>query len=110
MLDAGTFKMRSGVLELVAGIALSGVEGASGIGLRGDHPEDAKKRKNLTKGIKTELDQGVVTMELDVTLDYGRDFHEVSRAIQLEVKGAVETMTGWTVDAVNVNVVGVNAI
>ena len=110
MLDAGTFKMRPGILELIAGIALSEVEGASGTGVRSDHPENLKRRKNLSRGIKADVDEGRVVLELDVNLDYGKDFHEVARLIQQEVKRAIEAMTGWSVDAVNVNVVGVNAL
>jgi uncharacterized alkaline shock family protein YloU len=110
MLDAGTFKMRPGILELIAGIALSEVEGASGTGVRSDHPENLKRRKNLSRGIKADVDEGRVVLELDVNLDYGKDFHEVAGVIQRGVTGAVEAMTGWSVDAVNVNVVGVNAL
>ena len=110
MLDAGTFKMRPGILELIAGIALSGVEGASGTGVRLDHPEDLKKRKNLSKGIKAEADEGKVTFDVEVDLEYGKDFIELARSIQGSVKEMVEAMTGWDVVTVNVNVVGVNAL
>lgn len=110
MLDAGEYKLRSGVLELMAGIALSSVEGVSGVGVRGDNPEDRKKRKNLTRGIKALAGEGVVTLEMDVHMDYGKDFHAVGRQLQHRVKKAVESMTGWRVEAVNVNVVGVNPV
>lgn len=110
MLDAGNFKLRHGVLEIMAGVAISQVEGASGIGVRSDHPEDLKKRKSLAKGIKTELSEGRVSIEVDVNIDYGKDFLETGRRIQAEIKGAVEGMTGWSVENVDVNVVGVNAL
>ncbi|MFW6113743.1 MAG: Asp23/Gls24 family envelope stress response protein [Actinomycetota bacterium] len=109
MLDAGTFKIRQGVLELIAGIALSRVSGASGTGFRSDHPEDLRKRKYLTKGVKAELEDEKVRLELEVNLDYGKDFQELGRQIQRQVKEAVEAMTGWRVEAVDVDVVGVNA-
>ena len=110
MMDMGIYKMRPGMLELIAGIALSEVEGASGVGVRSDHPEDLKKRKNLTKGIKAEHEEGKISLELEVNLDYGKDCYEVGRLIQQEVKKAVEDMTGWTVDAVEIDIVGVNAL
>ena len=109
MLDAGTFKMHSGILELIAGIALSGVEGAMGTGMRADHPEDIKKRKNLGKGVRAEVDDTRIDFDLDVHMEYGKDFIDLARRIQRAVKETVETMTGWDVAAVNVNVVGVNA-
>ena len=88
-MDAGNFKLRAGLLEVIAGIALSQVEGALGTGIRSEHPEDKKKRKNLTKGIRAEMEEGKVLVELDVSLDYGKDFNELGRLIQAKVKEAV---------------------
>ena len=110
MLEAESFKLRHGLLELIAGIAMSGVDGAAGVAMRGNRPEDAKKRKVLSKGIKAELEEDKVTLELDVYLDYGKDFIEVAERIRQEVSQAVTAMTGWEVAAVDVNVVGVNAL
>jgi uncharacterized alkaline shock family protein YloU len=110
MLDVGIFRMRPGVLELIAGIALCRVEGASNIGGRSDRREDARKRKNLSKGIKAEVEKENIILDLDVSIDFGKNFNDVSKEIQREVKKAVESMTGWTVEAVNVDVVGVNAL
>ncbi len=109
MLDAGTFKMRAGVLELIAGIALCGIDGALGTAMRADHPEDLKKRKNLAKGVKAEVDGNEIAFELDACMEYGKDFIGLSRQIQGAVAETVEAMTGWDVVAVNVNVLGVNA-
>lgn len=110
MPEAWTFKMRPGIVELIAGIALSLVDGASGIGLRSDHPEDARKRKHITKGIKAEVNEGKVVLDLEVNMDYGKDFNELGKTIQREAKEAVEAMTDWVVEAVNIDVVGVNAL
>ena len=43
-------------------------------------------------------------------MDYGKDFIESARRMQEAVGSMVATMTGWEVIAVNVNVVGVNAL
>jgi uncharacterized alkaline shock family protein YloU len=109
MLEAGMFKMRPGILELIAGIAVSGVEGAASVAMRADHPEDQKKRKILSKGVDVHVEEERVTVNVDVNLDYGRDFLEVADLIQREVGQAIKTMVGWEVVAVNVSVVGVNA-
>jgi uncharacterized alkaline shock family protein YloU len=109
MIDAGSFKMRSGLLELIAGIALLDVEGAEGVGIRRGHPQDTRKRKNLAKGIRVDVSEGKVSVEMDVVMDYGKDFREVGRKVQEEVRRAVEGMTGWEVTRVDINVVGVNA-
>lgn len=109
MLDADGFKLRAGLLEIMAGVAVSRVEGAWGMGVRPDHAEDLRKRKNLAKGIKAEVNESRVTVELDLVIDYGKDFQQVSRRVQSEVKETIEGMTGWTVEAVDVHVAGVNA-
>jgi uncharacterized alkaline shock family protein YloU len=110
MLDAGSYKMRPGIPELIAGIALAGIDGATGTGMRVEHPEDFKKRKNLSKGIKAELDEGKIAFDLDVNMEYGKDFIELAGEIQRSLSEIVAVMTGWDVVAVNVNVVGVNAL
>ncbi|MBN2027779.1 MAG: Asp23/Gls24 family envelope stress response protein [Actinobacteria bacterium] len=110
MLDAGSYKMRQGIPELIAGIALAGIEGVSGIGIRIEHPEDARKRKNLSRGIKAEVDQGKIALEIDVNMEYGKEFMQLAMEIQGSLKEMVAAMTGWDVVEVNVNVVGVNAL
>jgi uncharacterized alkaline shock family protein YloU len=108
--DNETFKMRAGIMELIAGIALSGVEGVSGIAMRPEHPEDLKKRKNLSKGIKVEVEEDRAAVDIDVNMEYGRDFIASARKVQEAVTEIVESMTGRDVVAVNVNVVGVSAL
>lgn len=110
MIDAGEYKLRQGVLELIAGIALNSVEGASGVAVRGDPADEGRRKKNLAKGIKASVSEGRVTLDLEAHMDYGQDFHAVGSEVQRRVKVAVESMTGWSVEAVNVDVVGVNAV
>ena len=110
MRDSRDFRLRSGVLELIAGIALSGVEGVWGTAVRPDHPEDKGKKKNLVKGIKIETDQRETAVDIDANMEFGRDFIALAQEAQRVVAGMIETKTGWKVVAVNVNVVGVNAL
>ncbi len=104
------FKLRPGMLELVAGMAVSGVEGVWGSGARPEHPDDARKKRNLAKGVKAEAEGARAVIEVDVVMEYGRDFIALARETQGAVARAVETMTGWDVAAVDVNVVGVSAL
>jgi uncharacterized alkaline shock family protein YloU len=109
MLETETFKMRAGIMELIAGMALAGAEGVSGIGMRTDHPEDKRKRKNLGKGIKAEVEGLKAAIDVDVNMEFGKDFIALAGDVQERITRAVEDMTGCEVVAVNVNVVGVNA-
>ncbi len=110
MLDAGDFKLRQGVLELIAGIAVNSVEGVCGAGVHPDHPEEKRKRKHLVKGIKAEVEGKRVCFDIETHMEYGRDFNRMAREVQGAVARAVSDMTGWEVMEVNVAVVGVNAL
>ncbi len=105
------FRIRPGVLELIAGIALLELEGGNGIGLRPDHFEDRLKKKNLVKGVKaTTVEENAVSLQIELNLDYGQNLKKVAGEAQRLVKEAVESMTGYRVDQVNVYLVGVNPV
>ena len=110
MLEVGDFKLRQGVLELIAGIAVNSVEGVSGVAVRPDHHEDRRKRRHLAKGVRAEVEGGAATLSVEVCMEYGRDFNHVARELQREVARAVSGMTGLEVREVDVAVVGVNAL
>lgn len=103
------YRIKPGLLELIAGITLLKVEGASGIGTRRDHEERAARKKDLAKGIRCQASEESIQTDLDILVGYGKDMHEVARAVQREVATALESMTGLRVDEVNVNIVGVTA-
>lgn len=103
------YRLHSGLLELIAGIALLDLEGGSGIGVRPEHHEDRLKKKNLTKGIKATSEEDQVSFQLEIHVNYGRDFLVVAGQAQQLVKEAVEAMTDLRVREINVHVVGVNA-
>ena len=103
------YRMKPGLLELIAGMTLLKVEGASGTGARRDHEERAARKKNLAKGIRCQATEESIQTDLDILVGYGKDMHEVAQAVQREVAAALESMTGLRVDEVNVNIVGVTA-
>ncbi len=102
------YRMKPGLLELIAGITLLKVEGASGVARR-DHEEKAARKKNLAKGIRCQATEETVKADLDILVEYGKDMHEVARTVQREVADSLAHMTGLRVDEVNVNIVGVTA-
>jgi uncharacterized alkaline shock family protein YloU len=63
--------------------------------------------KVLSKGVKIHMEEGRVKANLSVVLDYGCVIPDVTAAIQEKVKSAIETMTGLTVEEVNVQVADV---
>lgn len=102
------FKLHAGILELIAGMALLELEGGGSAGLRPEHSDDRLK-KNLAKGVKVTSEGERVSLALELNVDYGQDILKVAEQAQKMASDAVETMTGYAVTEVDVNIVGVNA-
>ena len=66
--------------------------------------------KNLSKGVKVDVLDGVVTVSLSLNLRFGKNIMEVSSRVQEKVKAAIENMTGLSVADVNIKVAGVTTI
>jgi len=65
-------------------------------------------KKNWGKGLKiTIAENDEITVACNVVIAYGQSVVSVANAVQAAVTGAVESMTGVKVAAVNVNVCGI---
>ena len=65
-------------------------------------------KKNFSKGIKVDVEEKSVKIDVNIIVEYGARIPDVAFEIQNRVKKAVESMTGLTVPEVNVHVQGVN--
>lgn len=94
------------VLEVITGIATAKVEGVHS--LHNKKVADSFSKTNLSRGvyIKSEED-GALTIDLYVYLQYGVNVPAVSIAIQKAVKSAISDMAELDVTAVNVHVEGI---
>jgi uncharacterized alkaline shock family protein YloU len=108
-LNEESFRLHTGIMELIAGMALLKLEGGGSIGFRPEHPDDRSRKKNLAKGIKATTEGDRVSLVLELNVDYGQDALKVAERAQELARDALESMTGYAVAEVNVNVVGVNA-
>lgn len=63
--------------------------------------------KNLSKGVKVDVLEGVVTVSLALNIKYNYSIMDVTAKVQDRVKNAVENMTGLEVADVNIKVAGV---
>ena len=64
--------------------------------------------KNLSKGVKVDVLDGVVCVDLALNLKYGYEIPATCKNVQEKVKTAIENMTGLEVSDVNVAIAGVN--
>jgi uncharacterized alkaline shock family protein YloU len=107
--EEGTIKIADEVVSIITGLAATEIEGVAGMsgGLAGGIAE-MLGRKNLSKGVKVEVDENSASVDVFVIIEYGKTIPDVAWQIQDNVKQAVEGMTGLDVKAVNVHVQGVN--
>ncbi len=104
----GTITFASEVISTIAGLAAIDIPGVAGMsGGFVDGIVDLLGRKNLSKGIKVEVGQEEVAVDIAIVVDYGTPIPEVASNIQSSVIKAVETMTGLKVVEVNISVQGI---
>ncbi len=98
------------VVAVIAGVAVSEVPGVAGMsgGFAGGITEVLSGKKNLAKGIKVDISEKAVKIDVNIIVEYGSRIPDVAFEIQNRVKKAVENMTGLNVEEVNVHVQGVN--
>ncbi len=106
----GTIRIADEVVEIIAGLAASQVEGVAGMsgGFVGDIAQMLGRGKNLAKGVKVEVGEEEAAVNLYLTVEYGMSIPDVSFKVQEAVKEAIESMTGLRVTEINVHIQGVN--
>ena len=106
----GSIRIADEVVEVIAGLAASEVGGVVGMsgGLVGDLAHMLGRNKNLSKGVKVEVGEHEVAVDLFIVVEYGVSIPEVALYVQEAVKEAIERMTGLKVVEANVHVQGVN--
>ena len=107
--EFGAIRIADEVVATVAGLAAADVEGVSSMsGGWGTDLAEKLGRKSYGKGIKVEVIEEQNKIEIFIVVEFGYQIPDVAENVQKEVKMAVETMTGLTVSAVNVHIVGVS--
>ena len=106
----GNVKISVDVVSTIAGVATSEIEGVAGMAgtFAGGIAEMLGAKKNPSKGVKVDMNEKNVTIDLYIVVDYGVRIPELSWEIQENVKNNVETMTGLEVLKVNIHIEGVS--
>ena len=96
------------VVAIIAGLAATEVEGVAS--MAGNITNELVSKlgmKNLSKGVKVSVENGVVKVDLTLNIDYGYSVPKTSEKVQERVKSAIENMTGLTVSDVNIRIASV---
>lgn len=106
--NRGEIVIADEVIAVITGLAAMEVEGVAS--LAGNATRELISKigiKTLSKGVKVDVLEDVVTVDATLNLKYGYNIKAVSTKVQEKVKTAIENMTGLTVADVNVRVAGI---
>ena len=105
----GEVRIADEVVAIIAGLAATEVDGVDS--MAGNITNELVGKlgmKILSKGVKVDVTEEHVSVDLSLNIKYGYNIPEVSERVQERVKSAIENMTGLTVLDVNVKIAGVN--
>jgi len=107
--NIGEVQIADEVVAIIAGLATMEVEGvASMAGNATKELINKLGKKSLSKGVKVDVLEGIVTVSLAINMKYGYSIKSVTEKVQEKVKTAIETMTGLEVADVNIRIAGVD--
>lgn len=104
----GSIEIAPEVIEVIAGIAASEVEGVAS--MRGDFASGVVEmfgRKSHSKGVKVDLSDQQVKVDVYCVLNFGVSIPKVAKQIQENIHQAILNMTGLETDEINVHIVNV---
>ncbi len=107
--DVGQVQIADEVIAVIAGLAATEVEGVTK--MSGNITNEIVSKlgmKNLSKGVKVEIQDQDVEVTLNLVLAYGVSIPRTSKEVQEKVKNAIENMTGMTVREVNIRIAGID--
>ena len=107
--NLGEVHVADEVVAIIAGLAATEVEGVAS--MAGNITNELVSKlgmKNLSKGVKVEVAEKTVSVEVALNISYGYSIPEVSEKVQEKVKSAIQTMTGLSVAIVNVRIATVD--
>lgn len=107
--NLGEVKIADEVVAIIAGLAATEVDGVSS--MTGNATRELVGKlgmKSLSKGVKVDVLDGIVTVSLVLNLKYGYSIKDTTAKVQEKVKAAIENMTGLEVADVNIRVAGVD--
>ena len=107
--DNGSIMISEDVVATIVTQAVKDVEGVVSLSTKpGADIAEMIGKKNWGKGLKIEIaENNEITVDCNVVIGYGQSVVAVAKAVQDAVAGALESMTGVKVAAVNVNVCGI---
>ncbi len=107
--EGDSIRISSEVIGVIVSLVSSEVPGIAGMsgGLVGGIAEKLGRR-DLTRGIKVQVNEDKVVIDMNVIAEYGTSIVDATNKLKKEVRASVEKTTGLTVETININVQGIN--
>ena len=107
--NSGNIYLAEDVIATIAGLAaVRDVEGVSAVGDTTRKNHAGQNGKRAAKGVKVEINDGIVEVDLSLAIAYGYNIPETCRKVQQKVQTNIENMTGLRVAGVNLRIAGLN--
>ncbi|MDC0701236.1 Asp23/Gls24 family envelope stress response protein [Priestia sp. AB] len=104
----GKVEIAPEVIEVIAGIAASEVEGVSA--MRGNFAAGVVEKlgkKNHGKGVKVDLTENGIKVDVFCMMKFGVSIPNVAQQVQDNIRQALKNMTAIDLDEVNIHIVGI---
>ena len=107
--ENGSVQISEDVIATIVSHAACEVEGVVGVNSKpGADIADLSGKKSWGRGIKvTILEDNSISIDCNLTVNYGRNVVDVAKAAQLAITNALESITGIQIATVNVNICGI---
>lgn len=105
----GNVRISADVIAAIAGVSAEEIKGVAGMytSFSGTIAEKLSSKKSLSKGVKVDVSEMGINLDLYIVINYGVRIRDVAESVQESVRNNVETMTGMDVLSVDVHVEGV---
>lgn len=104
----GRVEIAPEVIEVITGISALEVEGL--FAMRGNFATGVVERfgkKSHSKGVKVELTETGILIDLYVVLNFGVSIPQVAEKLQSNIRQTLKNMTALVIEEINVHVVGI---
>ncbi|WP_188206125.1 Asp23/Gls24 family envelope stress response protein [Alkalibacillus aidingensis] len=105
----GRVEIAPEVIEVITGIAVNEVTGVANMrgNIASNVTERLGKKKQHGKGVKVELTDDGIEIDVYTVLDYGVSIPKVAEKIQDNIRTTLKNMTALEIIEINVHVVGI---
>ena len=107
--EKGTVNISEDVIASIAALTAVEVPGVSELAatIGSDIAAGLRGKKNLSRGVRIEVLEGAVSVNVYAVIQYGYAVTKVAKTVQENIAVAIESTTGLKVSEVNVHVGGI---